>query len=802
MKISLSNFLHHRKAEFEIEDYGAVHITGESGAGKSTILRAIVYALYGKVHGRIRKPYSHGTKTCKVILEYMDLFIQRTSSPNSLIVTHEDVEYEDEGAQSIIDKVMRMSFDEFMSGCYISQKRQHISVLTMTATEQLKFIEILAFPQDTSHSTFHEKVKNNIKKLEDEKNELSKKIDIIDGTVDKIKSKLEEFPKAEDEPPFSVEDINKNIKKLNKRLETINNSLEENNSLLETLRLEEKKNKHTQEKLMKIETEHSHLKTLRDNILDTYTYDDVEAKIKNLDDLKNNLKIQENYQTYLRDLDTYNKFVEDYKKTCVDKRSKINLVSNDVLSEMKAAYSDALSKEKIYMQSKATYDLKLSEKEEARKNISQIFRKIKEKYSVDITKSSEMIVFLNDLRKENCKKYKCPCCDSLLTIDSDKLIKIDLAESRSDSTFGADAECLHSGGNITEEDIKKIDSWISLLKDNSKKLNQKIIEVVKPDVDSSIIHSEIIKAESDKKEYEANNPDVISPSLKKMFSKLENAKKDFEDLPDMSIDDLKNNINAEEKSISSMKDTLMTIESYDKEISLKEIAMKKLTDQTYDPKVESSKEIEQNISSLTKEMMHINECLSEERDRLSIAESYAEYQSKIDEISKEEKNLKRLLSKLTKVDEKLEGFIDLEKTGKEAEIIAVDETLRSLNEHAKIYLDQLFEEPIYVRLESTKELKKGTKLQLNTTIKYRNNDYEHIDELSAGENQKCELAFLLAVNDMLNSPLIMLDECFNNLSADVNMQALEYVKKLCVDKLALVVSHEAIEGIFDNTLHL
>ena len=788
MKISLSNFLHHRKAEFEIEDYGAVHIIGESGAGKSTILRAIVYALYGKVHGRIRKPYSHGTKTCKVILEYMDLFIQRTSSPNSLIVTHEDVEYEDEGAQSIIDKVMRMSFDEFMSGCYISQKRQHISVLTMTPTEQLKFIEILAFPQDISHSTFHEKVKNNIKKLEDEKNELSKKIDIINGTLDKIKSKLDEY--ADDEPTFSVEDVNRNIKKLTERLETINGSLEENNSLLETLRLEEKKNKHTQEKLMKIQTEYSHLKKLRDDLTDTYTYDDVEDKIKNLNNLKNNLSMLENYQAYLRDLDTYNKFVEDYKKTCIDKRSKINLVSDDVLSEMKVAYNDALSKEKIYIQSKATYDLKISEKEEARKNISQIFRKIKEKYPVDnIAKSSEMITFLNDLKKKNYKKYECPCCDSLLIIDSDKLIKIDPQE-----------DDVHNQGSITEEDMKKIDLWISLLKDNSKKLNQKIVEITKPEVDSSTIHSEIIKAEGDKKEYEANNPDIISPSLKKMFSKLE--KETFEDLPDMSVDDLKNNINAEERLIKDMKDTLMTIESYDKEISLKETIMKKLVDASGRESGRSSKEIERNISSLTKEMMHINECLSTERDHLSIAESYAEYQSKIDEISKEEKNLKRLLSKLTKVDEKLEGFIDLEKTGKEAEIIAVDETLRSLNEHAKIYLDQLFEEPIYVRLESIKELKKGTKLQLNTTIKYRNNDYEHIDELSAGENQKCELAFLLAVNDMLNSPLIMLDECFNNLSADVNMQALEYVKKLCVDKLALVVSHEAIEGIFDNTLHL
>src|ERR1700753_2297037 len=110
MKISLNNFLYHREAEFDIPDSGAVHITGVSGSGKTTILRAIIYALYGKTHGKIRKPYSHGAKSCKVILEYMDMVIKRTSTPNSVTVTYDDVVYEDDAAQSIIDKVMKMSF--------------------------------------------------------------------------------------------------------------------------------------------------------------------------------------------------------------------------------------------------------------------------------------------------------------------------------------------------------------------------------------------------------------------------------------------------------------------------------------------------------------------------------------------------------------------------------------------------------------------------------------------------------------------------------------------------------------------
>ena len=158
--------------------------------------------------------------------------------------------------------------------------------------------------------------------------------------------------------------------------------------------------------------------------------------------------------------------------------------------------------------------------------------------------------------------------------------------------------------------------------------------------------------------------------------------------------------------------------------------------------------------------------------------------------------------KMNDIDVKLEGFYGLEEAGREAEILSLEETVRSINEHARVYLDEMFKDPIMVRLSCVKELKTGkkpAKLQLNTTIDYQGDAYESIEELSGGERQRCDMAFLLAVNDMLGAKMILLDECLNNLDSTINTDVLSMIRDLCgSNKLILVVSHEAIRGVFDT----
>ena len=173
------------------------------------------------------------------------------------------------------------------------------------------------------------------------------------------------------------------------------------------------------------------------------------------------------------------------------------------------------------------------------------------------------------------------------------------------------------------------------------------------------------------------------------------------------------------------------------------------------------------------------------------------------DVEKLRRKIENANNKYDDLEKQLEGFYGLEEAGKEAEIIALEETVKSINEHARIYLEQMFEDPILVRLECIKDNgKKGIKLQLNTVVEYQGETYEDIEELSGGERQRCDMAYLLAVNDMLGSNILMLDECLNNLDSSINKEVLSLVRDMCGHKMIMVVSHEAVKGVFDSEVEI
>lgn len=76
MKLELENFRHHRSKTIELPNQGVILLSGESGSGKSTILTAIEFVLYGKV----QKVNSFSTKGASVRFTYDGIALKHFSN--------------------------------------------------------------------------------------------------------------------------------------------------------------------------------------------------------------------------------------------------------------------------------------------------------------------------------------------------------------------------------------------------------------------------------------------------------------------------------------------------------------------------------------------------------------------------------------------------------------------------------------------------------------------------------------------------------------------------------------------------
>ena len=139
----------------------------------------------------------------------------------------------------------------------------------------------------------------------------------------------------------------------------------------------------------------------------------------------------------------------------------------------------------------------------------------------------------------------------------------------------------------------------------------------------------------------------------------------------------------------------------------------------------------------------------------------------------------------------------------EAESIAILTIINSINTHAQLYLDQFFtDNPISIKLLTFKESKKSvSKPQINLAIEYKGMECD-TGTLSGGELARVILAFTLALSEMFNTPLILLDECTASLDESLSTTIINSIKENFSNKLVIVISHQNVCGIYDRTISI
>src|SRR5690606_18335352 len=136
MKINLKNVKQHKSFYMELPDKGMVLLRGRSGAGKSSILSAIVESLYSSVGNLTHWDESKSS----IELDFLGLNIVKTHGPKSLNVKYDGKCFTDEEAQWVLNKRLGMSEKEFMASSYVEQDAKN-SLLTLGPAEQLRFIQ-------------------------------------------------------------------------------------------------------------------------------------------------------------------------------------------------------------------------------------------------------------------------------------------------------------------------------------------------------------------------------------------------------------------------------------------------------------------------------------------------------------------------------------------------------------------------------------------------------------------------------------------------------------------------------------
>jgi ABC-type glutathione transport system ATPase component len=129
--------------------------------------------------------------------------------------------------------------------------------------------------------------------------------------------------------------------------------------------------------------------------------------------------------------------------------------------------------------------------------------------------------------------------------------------------------------------------------------------------------------------------------------------------------------------------------------------------------------------------------------------------------------------------------------------IAISAGVDDINAHAKAYLDLFFDEPISARLSS---FKKG-KPTINLEIFYKSTSDYTIADLSGGDYDRVVLAFTLALAELSNPNLVLLDECISSLDHHTCVEVVQTIREQFGGNVVFI-AHQVSTGIFDNVVNI
>jgi DNA repair exonuclease SbcCD ATPase subunit len=285
---------------------------------------------------------------------------------------------------------------------------------------------------------------------------------------------------------------------------------------------------------------------------------------------------------------------------------------------------------------------------------------------------------------------------------------------------------------------------------------------------------------------------VLIQGIQKTQTEIKNIKDEWDE--EMDKDELENSLDV----IREFKDLMKQKQNLDSDIARFE--KEELHEESCDLDQE---QIKKDIQILRDD--ELNEEKKWEGANQTLQDIY-EWKNKLDKflrIRSIEASVENATATMNEKLDEFKGAEELKTAVSEAYGLALLNIVNQINDNAAGYLDEFFiEDPIEVSLKtfSCSKTNKKVKPSLKCEILYKSNEMT-LDNLSGGERARVVIAFNLALCDILDSSIVMLDEVTANLDASLTEQIFETTKNALGGKIVVAVAHQCVDGVFDKVIN-
>lgn len=867
MRLIMEGFkTYNEPTEFVFPSEGLTLLEGSSGKGKSTIFRAISWVLYGKE----RATYSWATskRVCKValILDNPSVTIERMKNPERLSVTLPDNRFESEEAQAWIDKQWGAR-NAWITNSYLMQSQRSL-LLTGTNQEKLDLLEEWAFPHDKP-SVFIDRFTKEKKKYQQELDALvlmtkeytiPTDVDIASlhrYTTDSLEQVKQALIDTETRWTQAIrakqlkqilEICSSDMTTVQQKIDDLHERLWNGDRITEYTKTTKdiESYYHVVSEMEKMEQA---LVSYTGKINLTVSQCDAEMeKITRVNQLKQTCtSIDATYDKAYLDayiqrlstIETYHDSVKKYKsyKTSgkdyidVPRFTEEDIMQCRILTNTYLAYTKLCAQYKV--SPRDVVDIQERYKDYmVIQNVLPAYRKWKQLSSrvEDPRTVIELHIYMNELYEKKKQiqvqgsLLSCPCCNTKLRMENNKLVQYDITMDTSISISDIDKELAKVVATIQDKnDLQSMYAlWWDVCRDTS--LYERYVNDTPPKDLAKIMQMQHIDPPEMKPSYmdevnawhdhrdlaaslaEVNTNDVLYDTplkeIQRRKTMCHHVLSRYEAPSSFTLEVIKQHKMYLEKltQYQILQKKITTYEFYeDEEMDLKERhriieyqniskgEMSSLMQQKHQLLLKHTKyqneydEIKlYNVEELEQQVADIRADLTKHFEMMPIKQKYDRYQS---------------LSQQTKDHEvRVQLYTELIEKTKILEHTLLHEYLTMLNTSLESVLGDMFEDPIHLSFE----LFKGERPSVQIRLIYKGNETDSVVDLSGGEQDRVSLAITMSLSMTSTFPYLLLDECFGSLDASIKEKCLDVLRKTMDSKPVLVIAHGETEGDYNE----